>query len=94
MASDVMMNFDVESVSDVASFVYSNIPYFLSDADYRRIDSLLAIPDYTAQQLARNKESLMFPSSGMLYLVGPAQSLHTCGYAADATSAPVEVRDV
>lgn len=66
MASDVMMNFDVESVSEVASFVYSNIPYFLSDADYRRIDSLLAIPDYTAQQLARNKESLMFPSSGML----------------------------
>ena len=26
IASDVMMNFDVESVSEVASFVYSNIP--------------------------------------------------------------------
>ena len=57
---------DMEKVMEVQQFVYSNIPYFLTAADYRRIDSLLAQPDYVATRLQQDREALMFPSSGMV----------------------------
>ncbi|MGI6222476.1 MAG: MMPL family transporter [Prevotella sp.] len=47
-------------------FIYQNIPYFLTDRDYRRIDSLLALPDYIRQQLQADKQQLLFPTLGLL----------------------------
>lgn len=57
---------DFEKISEISDFVYSNIPYFLTDEDYAHIDSLLDQPGYLARQLERDKELLMFPTSGML----------------------------
>lgn len=63
---DVMFEVDVEKFSEVADFAYSHIPYFLTESDYSRIDSLLSSPDYLRECLDRNRRMLMFPSSGML----------------------------
>ena len=56
---------DLDQMSDVAGYVYKNIPYFLTPADYARMDSLLARPGYVGQQLSSDMETLMFPSGGL-----------------------------
>ena len=58
--------FNIEELSRIMDFVYSNIPYFLTDADYDRIDSLLSMPGYIPEQLRADHELLMFPSGGLL----------------------------
>ncbi|MBQ0073745.1 MAG: MMPL family transporter [Prevotella sp.] len=63
---DMTVQFDMESISAVQEFVYGNIPYFLTEKDYARMDSLLAVPQYIERQLAEDKNMLLFPSGGML----------------------------
>lgn len=58
--------FNMDQIMEVSGFVYSNIPYFLTDADYERMDSLLAQPDYIERQLDRDLEMLMFPTGSMM----------------------------
>lgn len=57
---------DMEKMQEVQEFVYSNIPYFLTDSDYRRMDSLLATPGFIDTKLQQDREALMFPSAGMM----------------------------
>ena len=57
---------DLDKISEFTDFVYTNIPYFLTDKDYDRIDSLLNTPGYLASRLEEDKELLMFPTSGLL----------------------------
>lgn len=51
---------------EVADRIYTDMPLFLSEPDYARIDSLLAIPGYVARKIAEDKEMLLFPSSQFL----------------------------
>lgn len=64
--SDLTAQYDMSMMQEVSDFIYSNIPYFLSEQDYERMDSLLAQDGYIEQQLERDKEMLMFPSGGMM----------------------------
>ena len=64
--SDMVTRFDMEKVEEVTEFVYQNIPYFLTERDYSRMDSLLRADNYLAEQLDRDREMLMFPSGGLL----------------------------
>ena len=57
---------DMEKVSETMAFAYSNVPYFMTDRDYERFDSLLSDRNYIAKQLQQDKEMLMFPASGLL----------------------------
>ena len=57
---------DLEQVAQMSSYVYRNIPYFLTESDYQRLDSLLDTPGYVASQMANDKEMLMFPVAGLL----------------------------
>ena len=57
---------DLERVAEITSFVYDNIPYFLTAPDYARIDSILAGDNYVERQIAADKQMLMFPVSGLL----------------------------
>lgn len=57
---------DFEKISEVTDFVYSNIPYFLTDRDYQRIDSLLDTPNYTERQLLADRQQALLPTGGML----------------------------
>lgn len=64
--SDMVTRFDMEMVGEVTEFVYQNIPYFLTERDYVRMDSLLCAENYVGEQLVRDREMLMFPSGGLL----------------------------
>lgn len=66
MARQLTATVDLDEMSRVSRFVYDHIPYFLTDADYQRIDSLLSQPGYMLSQLERDKQMLLFPSGGML----------------------------
>lgn len=46
--------------------MYSRIPYYLTEEDYARMDSLLAQPDYIARQLADDRQRLMLPLTAFL----------------------------
>lgn len=66
---DLTTQIDYEALSEVTTFIYDNIPYFLTEEDYLRMDSALAIPGYITQQLAIDKERMIFPTSS-LFLEG------------------------
>lgn len=57
---------DLSTAEQTLRFAYNNIPYFLDDDDYRRIDSLLHTEGYAAKQLEAAREQLMFPMGGLL----------------------------
>lgn len=63
--TDITANIDYGQVSEITDYVYKNIPYFLDERDYQRIDSLLKDEKYVEKQLAADKQSLLFPMGGM-----------------------------
>jgi len=65
ISDNLTTQIDNEKFTQIADFVYSNIPYFLTDTDYDRIDSLLANDQYIDKQIAADKQLLMFPISGL-----------------------------
>ncbi len=64
-ADKILTQIDEEKISEVAGFIYSNIPYFLTDSDYERIDSIMQAPDAIAKALEEDKERLMMPYGGI-----------------------------
>lgn len=63
---DLTTQVNLEKISELTDFIYSNIPYFLTEEDYARMDSLLSSPNYLTSRLEEDKEMLMFPTSGLL----------------------------
>ena len=63
---NLITQIDMEKMDELTAFVYSHIPFFLTEEDYTRMDSLLAIPDYLHQQLQADKQMLLFPVGGLL----------------------------
>lgn len=64
--SNLTAQMDMASVRQLTEFVYDNIPYFLTDSDYQRMEAMLDRPEYIDEQLQRNLEMLMFPTGGMM----------------------------
>ena len=58
---DMQWTFDIDNLSETMDFIYQNIPLFLSADDYRRMDSLLAEPDYMDNKLADDLNALIAP---------------------------------
>ena len=63
---DMQWTFDIDNLSETMDFIYQNIPLFLSADDYRRMDSLLAVPSFMDEKLADDLNTLMLPSAGIL----------------------------
>lgn len=63
---DLTAAIDMDRISETADFAYSNIPYFITEQDFRHIDSLLSNPPFVDEQLQRDKQMLMFPAGGLL----------------------------
>ena len=59
-------SFDLSKLESISSFVYAHIPLFLTEEDYKRMDSSLAKPDYIEEQLEEDRQLLMFPTSSLL----------------------------
>lgn len=64
--TSITKTIDMENMSVVMDEVYNNIPYFLTDEDYTRIDSILSIDGFLDVQLLEDKQILMFPSSSIV----------------------------
>lgn len=63
---NIVKEIDMEKILSIADEVYENIPYFLTDNDYARIDSLLSTPNYIDNQIEEDKQLLLFPSSNLM----------------------------
>lgn len=63
---NVTSQVDINQLTEITGFVYANIPYFLQEEDYARIDSLLSEPGYMDDQLRQDKQMLMLPGGGLL----------------------------
>lgn len=64
--ASILKEVDMDLMHRIADQVYENIPFFLTDSDYVRIDSLLAQPDYIDRQMEEDKQMLMFPTSDII----------------------------
>ena len=67
LSSYLTTQIDMQQYLDVLHWVYMHIPYFLTEEDYVRIDSLLAIDDIVAQSMANNKRILQMPVSSFMH---------------------------
>ena len=64
--ADLTAQIDMDAMTGISSLVYENIPFFLTESDIARMDSLLAEPGYMAAALARDKQALLFPGSSLV----------------------------
>ena len=62
---DLQASVDGGRIREVFDFIAGGMPYFLTDSDYARMDSLLAQPGYVGGRLDEVKQSLYAPGSGL-----------------------------
>ena len=63
----IVKSIDIDEVLSSRDAIYDFIPYFLTDEDYDRMDSLMSLtPDYVDRQVMEDKRMLMFPSSDVI----------------------------
>lgn len=65
VANAVRVHADETRMMEMIDFVTQHVPYFLTEDDYARIDSLLQTPDYIAEQLREDKKLLNLPAAGV-----------------------------
>ena len=66
---------DETQIADIMDFVYENLPYFMSDGDYARLDTLLT-SDNIAAALRQDKEMLSSPMAALYRQSISADPLH------------------
>ena len=66
IAATMVAQTDMEQIAATARFVYSHAPYFLTGADYARMDSLMATPGYVEQQMATARQMLTMPMTATM----------------------------
>lgn len=66
LVSDLQCKIDGSQVFDAIDFIRENPPLFLNEGDYRRMDSLLADPDYVATCMVNIKRMLSMPTVSMV----------------------------
>lgn len=64
--SEIRTSTDENQVLEVMENVLDNAPYFLTDSDYERMDSLLALPGYIEKTVNEDKNLLLFPTGGIM----------------------------
>ena len=64
MVPDLQVSADAGAVDVVFGFIRSNWPYFLTESDYSRMDSLLAVPGYVEDRMEENRRSFYSMASG------------------------------
>jgi len=66
LVTDLRCRIDENQVFDAIDFIRDNPPLFLTEADYRRMDSLLAVPDYIPTCMAHLKQMLSMPTVSLV----------------------------
>ncbi|MBO6029653.1 MAG: 1-acyl-sn-glycerol-3-phosphate acyltransferase [Bacteroidales bacterium] len=57
LVPDLQVSADAGAVEEVFGFIRAHWPYFLKEADYVRMDSLLTVPGYVEERMAENGRS-------------------------------------
>ena len=57
LVPDLQVSTDADAVQGVFDFIRTNWPYFLTETDYARMDSLLALPGFVDEKMAENERS-------------------------------------
>ncbi len=63
---DLVYNVEESKIAEITDFVYDNIPYFLTQEDYAKIDSVISQPGFVSSRLKQTKQLLMLPTGGLL----------------------------
>ena len=64
LVPDLEVSASAGAVQEVFGFIRSNWPYFLTEADYVRMDSLLAVPGFLEGKMEENRRSFYSMASG------------------------------
>ena len=64
LVPDLQVSADAGAAQEVFDFIRANWPYFLTEADYARMDSLLAVPGFVEEKMAENERSFYSMASG------------------------------
>ena len=64
LVPDLRVSTDADAVETVFGFIRENWPYFLTEADYARMDTLLALPGYVHDRMEENRRSFYSLASG------------------------------
>ena len=72
---ELMYEVNNEKIKEITDFITQNLPYFLEEEDYRRIDSLIQ-PQNIENQLNIDKQLLMSPMGGFVRNVILNDPLH------------------
>ena len=64
LVPDLRVSTDADAIEEVFGFIRGNWPYFLTEADYARMDSLLAAPGYVEEKMEENRISFYSMASG------------------------------
>lgn len=64
--ASVQISVDEMQALEIMNFVQSNYPYFMSQEEYERADSLLSLHGYVSRQLEARKRALMLPTGSMV----------------------------
>lgn len=54
---DLQVSADAGAVEEVFGFIRTHWPYFLTEADFARMDSLLAVPGYVEERMVENERN-------------------------------------
>lgn len=60
LSKELLSSVDESQVSEITAFIVENMPYFLTEEDYARMDTLIT-PEHISQQLAQDKQLLGSP---------------------------------
>lgn len=60
---DILYNIDPQKIISLMSFVADNMPYYMTEADYAHVDSML-VDTQIVKQLERDKQILSSPAGG------------------------------
>jgi 1-acyl-sn-glycerol-3-phosphate acyltransferase len=66
LVSNLQCRVDGSQVFDAMDFIRENQPLFLTESDYRRMDSLFTDPNYMANSMANIKRVLSMPTAGFV----------------------------
>lgn len=76
LLQDVQVRVDEAQMLDVMDFVMANVPFFLTETDWQRIDTLLRQPGFVLRQLEENKRMLQLPTAGSFMQTMRQDPLH------------------
>ena len=67
-SASLLYQIDQQKIDDITAFVIDNMPYFLTEADYERMDTLLTA-EYISEQLANDKLLLSSPMATLRTII-------------------------